>query len=182
MRAFLAIPIPDELKPGLIEVRDRVAGLRPVRSAQLHLTLNFLGDIDERTEIEVGAAVGRVTREHAPFQIELERVGCFPKPDRARVVWVGLGQGDMQAGALVAGITEALRPLGIPAEPRGWHGHITLGRFPKPQRVPDGVLDPSARLGHFWAERVVLYESKLHSAGPVYTERKRFFLSETDSS
>ena len=182
MRAFLAIPLPDELKPELMAIRDGGAGLRPVASRNLHLTLNFLGEIDERTEISVGVAVGKVTREHAPFQLELARIGCFPSPTHARVVWVGLADGDMQAGALVAGIEEAIKPLGIAPERRAWHGHVTLGRFPQPQPIAEDILDKSARLGRFWAEHVILYRSDLHSSGPVYTPLRRFFLSETAST
>lgn len=182
MRAFLAIPLPDEVQTALAAVRDGVPGLRPVRKEQLHLTMMFLGEIDERTEISVGAAVGKVTRAHAPFQLELARVGCFPNPKRARVVWVGLGDGQLQVGALAAGLETALAPLGFRPERATWHGHVTLGRFPLPQRMPEGVLDETARLGRFWAEHLVLYKSQLHSAGPIYTQRKRFFLSETAST
>ena len=182
MRAFLAIPLPEEVKPELLAIRAGVAGLHPVASKQLHLTLNFLGEIDERTEISVGVAVGKVTREHAPFQLELARIGCFPTPQSASVVWVGLGYGEMQAGALVAGIQEALTPLGIPPERRVWHGHVTLGRFSTPQPVPEDLLDKSARLGQFWAEHVTLYRSDLYSSGPVYTPLRRFSLSETAST
>ena len=182
MRAFLAIPLPDAVKPALLAIRDGVAGLRPVPSTQLHLTLNFLGEIDERTEIEISAAVGKVTREHVPFQLELARVGCFPKAAHASVLWVGLGHGDMQAGALVAGIQQAVMPLGIQPERRVWHGHVTLGRFSQPHPIPLDVLDESAQLGRFWAEHVILYRSDLHSSGPVYTPLRRFFLSETAST
>ena len=132
MRAFLAIPLPAAMRETLCEVGLGITRLRSQRADTIHLTLRFLGEIEDPDA--VAAAVGPVVEKHRAFDMSLERVGVFPKEGAPRVVWVGVGEGEMQAGALAAGIEGALVPLGFPRERRPWHGHVTLGRFRDPDR------------------------------------------------
>ncbi|MHC4953934.1 MAG: RNA 2',3'-cyclic phosphodiesterase [Planctomycetota bacterium] len=166
MRAFLAIPLPQELREAIVKAREGFSGLRPVPTDQLHLTIRFLGEISK--PVKVAEAVEAVADVHAPFDVTLERLGCFPNRKAARVVWVGLGKGDLRAGSLAAGIELALLPLGFEHERRTWHGHVTLGRFPDPKRLRKNLLDPTASFGGFRAEEVVLFKSELTAAGAIH--------------
>ncbi|MEM8885183.1 MAG: RNA 2',3'-cyclic phosphodiesterase [Planctomycetota bacterium] len=167
MRAFLAIPIPAALQPLLCAAGENFADLRRAPASNLHLTIKFLGEI--RKPVDISEAVEPVCARHAPFEVALGRLGCFPSPRKASVVWVGLTQGDLQAGALVQGIERALEPFGIPDDGRPWRGHVTLGRYAKPRKLREKDLDADAAFGTFRAESVVLFSSELRPDGPVYT-------------
>jgi len=174
MRAFLAIPIPAELQQPLAVAGLAFDDLKPVAAANLHVTIRFLGEI--RDSRAVAAAVEPVCAAHAPFRVSLARLGCFPNRKRARVVWVGLDEGDLQAGALATGIDAALEPLGFEPEGRPWHGHVTLGRFRSPKRLRGALLDPGHVFGGFEAEEVVLFASELRPDGAVHTPVHRLAL------
>jgi len=180
MRAFLAIPIPGEIQAPLAAEAASFPNLRPVRAEQMHLTLRFLGDVPHRTLHSVMDAIGSVAAAQAAFDIELTRLGCFPSPKKALVVWVGLGEGDLQACALAQSVESALVPLGFERESRPWRGHVTLGRFGKPTRVAARSLKPEAYFGKFRAEEVVLFTSELRPDGPIHTLMHRMPLREDD--
>jgi len=179
MRAFLAIPIPGEVQQLLAVEAANFPKLRPVRAEQMHLTLRFLGDLPHRTLRAAMDALGPVVAAQAPFDIAVERVGCFPDRKRAVVVWAGLAAGELQAAALVHGIADALAGIGIERDPRPWTGHVTLGRFRKPTRVAGKSLDSEARFGKFRAAEVVLYTSEIRPEGPIHSPMHRMPLAQT---
>lgn len=167
MRAFLAIPLPEALQETLAGAARGVRGLRAQRPETIHLTVRFLGDIEDPGAIE--RAVRPVAEAHPPFEMELRGVGVFPNPRAARVVWVGLGEGEERALALAAAVERALAPLGFTPEARPWSAHITLGRFRDPARVDPALLDPKRPFGRARADRLVLYESVLGREGAAHT-------------
>ncbi|MHC4548097.1 MAG: RNA 2',3'-cyclic phosphodiesterase [Planctomycetota bacterium] len=166
MRAFLAIPLPADVRAALAAAGQKIPGLRAQRPDTLHLTLRFLDEIADPAPIV--AAVAPVARAHEPFDMSLERIGVFPHDRAPRVVWVGLGEGEMQAGALAAGVESALLPLGFRRERRPWRGHITLGRFREPHAAPRNVADPERRFGRVRAGVLALYRSILTPDGAVH--------------
>ena len=166
MRAFLAIPLPPPTRQALASVANQIDGLRAQKPHTIHLTLRFLDEIADPAPIV--EALTPVAAAHEPFEMSLERIGVFPPRGAPRVVWVGLGAGEMQAGALAAGIENALVPLGFRRERRPWHGHVTLGRFRSPPRRADGLVDEDRRFGQVPAEKLVLFESNLTPDGAVH--------------
>ena len=166
MRAFLAIPLPPPTRQALASVANQIDGLRAQKPHTIHLTLRFLDEIADPAPIV--EALTPVAAGHEPFEMSLERIGVFPPRGAPRVVWVGLGAGEMQAGALTAGIENALIPLGFRRERRPWHGHVTLGRFRSPPRRADGVVDEDRRFGQVPAEKLVLFQSTLTPDGAIH--------------
>jgi 2'-5' RNA ligase len=166
VRAFLAIPLPARLTEALAEVGRGVPGLRAQKPETLHLTIRFLGDIEDPEP--VAAAAAEAALDHDPFELEIQGTGVFPHAGRARVFWVGLGAGEREAGNLAGDLERLLRAAGLPAERRPWRGHITLGRFKRPQRVDPALLDPSRPFGRARAEALVLYQSTLTPQGALH--------------
>ncbi len=166
MRAFLALPLP----PGLCELlaaRARaVPGLRAQAPGTIHLTLRFLGEIEE-TE-RVAEAVRPAAKACRPFDLELVGLGAFPHPGAARVLWAGVGGGAGEATALAAAVESALAPLGFPRETRPFRPHVTLGRFSSPRRLPAPLLDLPPALGTARADRLILYRSTLTPRGALH--------------
>ena len=113
---------------------------------------------------------GTITQQTAPFDLSIDRLGAFPSPQRARVLWAG-GEAPFEFATLVSGINEGLVQLGFPEERKKPVAHVTLARI-------KGRADPSierairslvGQLG--WSLRVntlVLMESRLTSHGALY--------------
>jgi 2'-5' RNA ligase len=166
MRAFLAIPLPPPTRQALASVAQQIEGLRVLKPHAIHLTIRFLDEITDPEPIV--EAVAPVAAAHAPFEMSLERIGVFPPKGAPRVVWVGLGAGEMQAGALAAGVENALVALGFRRERRPWRGHVTLGRFRSPPRRGTDLVDEDRRFGVVPADKLVLFESTLTPEGAIH--------------
>lgn len=163
LRAFLALPLPTDLCQALAHAAGTLDGLRSQRLGTIHLTVRFLGDIENPEPIL--DAVRPVAAATPPFEFALRGLGAFPRLQRARVVWAGVEAGAEEAAALAAGIEKALRPLGFQPEGRPWRAHVTVGRF----KVPRSLELPASLAGREWgvalAERLVLYRSELTPQG-----------------
>ncbi len=164
MRGFLGIPLPAALAEELADAARDVPSLKAIPPQSMHLTIRFLGDIADPTK--VADALRPVAAAHQPFDMILKGMGAFPDTSQARVLWVGLDRGDLQAGALAKGVENALVGLGFQRERRPFRGHITLGRFKRPQFVS---LPRTHSFGAVRAERLVLYQSILSEHGAVYS-------------
>src|SRR5947199_4392979 len=87
---------------GLQETLAAAAGTRVkwVEPENLHVTLLFLGEVDEREVPAVCRVVAEQTQQHPVFPMSIEKVGCFPNPRRPRVLWIGVGAGTQEICAL----------------------------------------------------------------------------------
>ena len=100
-----------------------------VEVENLHVTLLFLGEVDERELPPLCRAVSVVCGRHDRFDLSVETVGCFPNPRRPRVVWAGVGMGGPELVALHDALEPPLLELGCyRREERQYTPHITLGR------------------------------------------------------
>ncbi|MGI8699462.1 MAG: RNA 2',3'-cyclic phosphodiesterase [Mycobacteriales bacterium] len=141
------------LEEGVSSLRDRVGDLRWTPPDQRHLTLVFLGEVDERRYAELGPRLARAAGRAGELVLSLSGAGTFPRrSDRARVLWVGL-TGDRPALArLAAAGSAAARRSGIPVGERRFSPHLTLARA-KPSGGADvtGLLPVlSAYAGPTW--------------------------------
>jgi 2'-5' RNA ligase len=149
-------------------------GLRWEERERYHLTLQFLGPVRRVAPVVDALAAAVIGREAFPFL--LGGAGAFPKPGRARVVWIGAAVGGEEAIALAGAVAGALRPLGYEPDRKEFHPHLTVARL----KVPDNVADVLAAIGPgavgeaFTVGEVVLYESRLSPKGPTYTALERF--------
>jgi 2'-5' RNA ligase len=165
VRAFLAIPLPEKLCEELAAVGRSIAGLRAQKAPTIHLTIRFLGEVEDPEPVARAAA--EVAGRHPAFDVSLQGVGAFPDARRPRVVWVGLGEGAGAAAALAKDIDDAVFALGFPREERPWSAHITLGRFrDRPPKPPH--LDPRREFGRARADRLVLFRSVLTPEGALH--------------
>ena len=160
-----------ELKPGL----GRVTWVRPER---MHLTVKFLGEIDEGLVDRIDEKLKRICGEAQPFGFDIAGIGCFPNPSRPRVIWAGI-EGDIEpARELQRRIDTELEHLGFEHDARGFSPHVTLGRVKG--SINRGALHAaieSNREREFGSDRieeVILMRSKLLPEGPQYTPLARF--------
>lgn len=177
LRAFLAVPISDELC-GVIskQIRELAAvspGVRWTDPDGLHITLKFFGEIEELETVEISRCVQSVVADHTAFEVAVTGLGAFPAADRPRTLWAGIEHGADQLCALQADLENALSDLGYKAETRRYHPHVTIGRV----RDKSGVSELSSALerladesmGRAPVEDVVFYSSELRRSGAIYT-------------
>ncbi len=151
LRIFVALELSRPLKAGILDLIEemRRRGLKASwsRDATLHLTLKFLGDVEEDVVQDVIEAVGAAAREVPPFSFASRSLGAFPSPRRARVVWVG-AEPIQELWDIAAAVERELKPLGFPRERRRFSPHITIGRIRDPrgggdiEDVLDGLAAP----------------------------------------
>jgi 2'-5' RNA ligase len=177
MRLFVALLPPEETLDALREAVDagrrHTPDLRWTPVADWHITLVFLGEVDEERLPALSRALGAEAGRHAPFEAALRDWGRFP-PDRARssVLWAGVA-GDTDAlGSLARGMRRAASAARIEVDRRPYVPHVTVARS-RPPRDLAATLHALGRLrGHPWpARRVHLMESRPGADDPYRTVR-----------
>lgn len=168
--------LPDEVRQRLATEIER---LRPhatdvawVAPANLHVTLKFLGQVDESRVAAFADALRAAAARHRPFEVAVRGLGAFPSPGRARVLWAGLQDDAAELAALAESVEAACAGLGAPRETRAFAAHVTLGRVREPRRQPAlaEALARPADVGRVRIERVSLMRSELSARGARYSE------------
>jgi 2'-5' RNA ligase len=176
MRLFIAVELPDEVKRVLGRIRADIPSARWVPEEQIHLTLAFLGEVDD-------AALQQLTEQLTAiktpfFELRFSGTGCFPDRRRPRVLWVGL-EPEPLLGVLASKVHEAVLSSGIPQEARPFSPHITLARLKIPAtREVGAFLDqPMKQLPSVAVQEFILFQSRLTPAGAIHTPVKIFPLA-----
>jgi 2'-5' RNA ligase len=177
MRLFLAVPLTEDSRQAITRhLRGAMAHPlpgRPVRPENWHLSLHFLGEVDEVAADRVVREVDAAER-GLSFTIRFGSLGAFPRPRRATVLWLGLAGGAADLARLAAVVGEAVEAAGLPPEDRPFRSHLTLSRL-RPDQDVTAVLDAVPPVGLAMAvERVVLYRSYLGPGGARYEEIESF--------
>ena len=176
MRAFFCLCLDSQSRNQIASVADALAeavSQRPrvawVRPANYHITLRFLGEIDPMSTVRLEEAARQAASEIRPFTVSLDRLGCFPTPERPRVLWVGGPAADPFA-MLRDALDAELQSLGWPSERPDPLVHVTLGRvksgrFGNVERELAGLKMPriEQRIGG-----LTLMESRLSARGAQY--------------
>jgi 2'-5' RNA ligase len=159
------------------DLRPRARGIRWVSPENLHLTLRFLGDVEEGQVPEAHQAVCSAAEEVSPFAIRPGAFGAFPNAQRPRVLYVSL-EGDVERlRGLQRQIENELIGRGFPKEDRPFSPHLTIGRATRDRRGPIDLPPPPAGAAPEMVVREVLVmKSDLRPDGPVYTPLARVVL------
>lgn len=177
MRTFIAIELPESVKSSLSELQRELkacrADIRWVKPDNIHLTLKFLGDTDEKTVNKIVEAVKGACGGFSRFTVVIKGVGVFPDMRVPKVLWVGAAENDSLSG-LQKAVEEALAKLGFPSEKRRFRPHLTLGRF-KSSFGKEGLYDKMEKLkdvsaGAIEVSSIYLIKSELTSSGAEYTQ------------
>jgi 2'-5' RNA ligase len=145
-----------------------------VAPGKLHLTLKFLGNVDQARVEEIVAALRGAAAGVAAFEAAVRGLGAFPTPTRPRVIWAGVSEGADTMVELAGRVDTALAILGFPREARPFSPHVTLGRVRVPRRDPalaEALAGGEGReFGRVRVGRVALMQSRLSPKGSEYTE------------
>ena len=177
IRLFIAIELPDGLKRAFAGLRTPIPGARWVPPEQIHLTLAFLGEVEETA---VGHLHDELSRIRIPsFKLRPAGTGCFPGRQRARVLWVGL-EPEPHLRDLAAAVQSVLLACGIPQEERPFSPHITLARLKLPAPREVGLFlsgEPKHAFPLVPVREFILFQSRLSSAGAQHVPLHSFPLT-----
>ena len=168
-RLFVAVDLPHETKEALRSICRGVPEARWVPLEQLHLTLRFIGDVDDTMFAAIKGALAVV--KSPPFDIALKGVGHFPPGKRARVLWVGMERNETLT-RLAQEVELALETAGVSPEERPFSPHITLARFREPSIGGAASFEERHRefaLPPFTVSAFYLYSSILGPKGATHT-------------
>ncbi len=180
LRLFIAIRCPESVVTAVAgwqaELRAAAGqAYRWVSPEAFHLTLRFLGELDEDGARAAEAAVRAAVSERGAFPVAMRGGGAFPKPAAARVIWAGVANPGDGLGDLAAAAEAACRAEGLGRADKPFSAHLTVGRARGEGRPPDlsAALQASAtrEFGTWQPESVELIHSTLTPAGPIYRTR-----------
>jgi len=182
MRAFIAIELDDRVRAALACVQDQAPasgrGVRWVNPDSLHLTLKFLGAVEDARVERVVSAMRAAVTGATTFELTARGLGCFPNLRSPRVLWAGLVD-QPPLLALAERIERESRAIGFPAEDRPFRSHITLARIAGRITVDRTQLAPDRPVFGTWrVSRVVLMESQLSPGGSRYSVREEALLED----
>lgn len=178
-RLFVAAAIPEPVREALAEaLRSALPrGLpgRAVRPESWHFTLRFLGDT---SHAEAAALLRELEAAELgpPLELSLGGAGAFPRPERARVIWLGVDRGADALRRLAAAVEAAARRAGFPAERRPFAPHLTLSRLRDPAPVGPLLASLPRPALSLPVGEVVLYRSHLGGGPASYEPLRRISL------
>jgi 2'-5' RNA ligase len=185
MRLFVSVDLDGltERVAAVQELFDDADGLRYTDPEQAHLTLKFLGDVDETDRPTLRAAIGEAVTESgvSPFKASFGGLGVFPHLDYISVVWLGVDGGEASFTALHDAIESRVTDLGYDPEDHEFTPHVTLARMKHAGSkglIQDLVTRHDPDAGAMTVEELRLKSSTLTGDGPEYSTVERFVLSD----
>lgn len=172
-RLFIAAPLDDSVRANLARVGTAAQprSVTWVRPDNMHLTLAFLGEVEEHRVLDAEDATYAATEGFLePLTLVAQGLGAFPSERKAKVLWAGL-TGDVPAlKQLQAALAAELRTAGFRLDDKRFRPHITLARFRSPQPMPDRL--PRLQVfGEWQVSELQIIESHLHRSGARYVVR-----------
>ncbi len=186
MRIFVAIGINETIREKVVEVQEQLklanADVRWVAKDNLHLTLHFCGEVSEKKAQDIIQVCRGIAAETAPYSLEIKYVGTFPPYGDPRIIWTGVEKGRDEAITLIEVTKRHLTMVTGVTEKKDISPHLTFGRIRTTKNI--GVL--SAQLHKFanldfgvqTVDKILVMESKLKPAGPVYSVLEEIKLTE----
>lgn len=176
MRLFVAALLPEDIRIQLSRfiqsLEPNFEGVRWEKPEKLHVTLKFLGDVDDGRVMDISSMIEKLVQDYSPFKMHLDDFGGFPRLKNPRVLYVGLSQ-NKELSQFQKELDLSLCDFGFEKEARKFMPHVTIGRVKKKinvQKAPDLVKTS------FEINQVGIIKSELRPKGSVYTPLKLFDL------
>jgi 2'-5' RNA ligase len=179
IRTFIALEIGEEIKAEIAQIQDKIKEANCVSGKwvlkdNMHLTLKFIGDTELKTVQKIKEELNRCLKDEKSIKCNVSSVGVFPDDRFARVIWVGIKNGDMQIIDLAEKLENRLCKLGFKKEKKDFKTHITICR---PKQILDRNLlkasleeiNGNFKPKEFTADKITFFESKLTPQGPIYS-------------
>lgn len=178
IRAFIAAEIDLANKHKISELisllKKSNADVKWVNEEQMHITLKFLGNIEQDKIREISGTLSNITNNLPGFAINLSKIGAFPDMNRPRVIWIGIDKGAESLEILAEKIENVLKEIGTDKESHDFKAHLTLGRVRSPKNMSNlatllGQTDFHAE-EDIYIDEIVLFQSTLSPKGTTHTK------------
>ena len=177
MRTFIAVEIPAEIKNKIgryvDSLRDSSQNVKWVSTENLHLTIKFLGDINEEDVDSLIECMNPVFSDFSSFDLLLEHAGFFPSKNNPRVIWIGSDGGADNLLDIFQELEHCLEVFGIDRDERMFSPHLTIGRVKRNNNKHGAVTTftgdiPEFEPATFRVNSIALIKSTLTPKGPIY--------------
>lgn len=179
IRSFIACPLPENVIESLSAIQEELKkkrfSVRWVNPENIHLTIKFLGDIQQDRVSDLSGCLNETAMQFRQFPVSLKGLGVFPTIRRPGVIWAGIGGNVEGLMEMQKQVEAVLAEMGFPKEEKKFKAHLTLGRIKE-------RIDPKALLKafeecealdaqqDFLLDRLVLYRSRLTPGGAIYSQ------------
>lgn len=177
IRSFVAVEISDEVRAGLTatlaKLRQSNANVRWVDPENMHLTLNFIGDISARAVLSVRESLNTAGACCGPASFRVAGLGTFGNRNMLRVIWAGVDGNLSALLELQRRVNEAMQKIGLPVSDSTFTPHITIGRVRSGRGIDElkKLIEDNKGIefGRVNANRFLLLKSVLTPVGPKYS-------------
>ncbi|MDR2728376.1 MAG: RNA 2',3'-cyclic phosphodiesterase [Chitinispirillales bacterium] len=176
VRLFAAINMPENICDDISDIYEAIQDARWTPENQLHLTLRFIGDVNEDTAQTIDNSLRTV--KFAPFTMQLQSVGFFPPRKEPRILWCGIVKNENLI-RLQKHVEHAVITAGLPHADRKFSPHITVARLcgSPPQKLAGFISANSLfKTEPFLVSEFCLYSSVLKREGAVHTKEAGYAL------
>lgn len=178
MRLFIGIPIRNAAQEEITSYYNLFDGVKTVKKENLHVTLQFLGDIDGGMVESLKRAIDTACGDIKQFGMTMTRISAFPHTRNARVIWANIEEGSGAVKKIFRALEQGLDGIKYEKEDRAFIPHITMAR--SKQGIDISEIAGSTKFNiSSGARQVVLYKSDLDPSGPVYTKVFERMLAES---
>jgi len=177
IRTFIAIDVDDrEVISKITRFQEELASssskLKLVEPENVHLTIKFLGNVEEHRLPHIYKVIDEISRRMSPFEMVLSGVGSFPSATRPRVIWVGIKEGFEEALHLIDLVESSLARLGFSRERRKPQPHVTVARVKYSSNDLERIISKftDVEFGRILVKEVKVKKSTLTPKGPIYED------------
>ena len=185
LRTFISVTLPKKivslsemLQTTVISKKDNLKWGNP---GNIHLTLKFLGNTPFEAADEINEVLKEMVVSYDGMELNINGTGCFPKIERPRVLWLGVGGEVGQLQEFVRDLNKKMEKLGFPLDENKFIPHITLARIKYPPKDTPDVsiyINTSYEPIKFNINRIRFMSSELFPNGPIYSILGTHFLGE----
>ena len=170
IRTFISVdvPITEEISSLLNSLRD-IKGIRVPPEGQIHLTLKFLGNTDEKKVTKLCASLREALSDSFSFDVNISGLGAFPNERNPRVLWMGVKAPEELIG-LADIVDETVRSLNLRCDDKKFSPHITVGRIDGRPDLKDIFKDYKGKdFCSFRCSSVKVMKSELTPKGAIHS-------------
>jgi 2'-5' RNA ligase len=186
MRCFIAIEMPANIRQSIADVIEKCnkkfKGIKWVAPEKIHITLKFLGEVNEGLMPEIQKRLARVCAARDIFSIAIKGAGAFPNFKYPNVLWIGIDESE-ELKRLYEDIEDVLSELGFERESRKYSPHLTIGRVKDRKGIEPVIKEiytfKDAFFGSIDVNEILLMRSVLKSEGAEYSKIAGFQLSKS---
>jgi len=186
IRSFIAIelllPVQTRIEDIQRKLKSSASDVRWVKTESIHLTLKFLGTIEEERIPEITGSIEQCCTASVPFTLTIRTLGVFPNEKNPRVIWIGAEESTGTLTRLQQWLEKKLSLIGFKEEKRAFSPHLTLGRVKSPKGKKELMQKIAEHknyaCGTLEAQEICLFKSDLTPSGAVHTKLKTFLLQE----